>query len=261
MIIDLQGKKALVGGSSGGLGRSVALQLARSGASVTLMARNREKLADTLANLDISRNQDHQILQVDFSDFDGFTYALEDYFERNTVDILVNNTQGPTAGSALDKTVDDYQTAFDLLFKTIIKATELAIPGMRTKNWGRVINMTSVTVQEPLPHLALSNSIRAAVTTWAKSLASEIGPFGVTINNLLTGYFMTDRLRSLQTKTAEQRGISASQVLREAEGSIPMRRIGDPQEYGYLVAFLASDLAGYITGTNIAIDGGAMRSL
>ena len=261
MNISLKNKKALVGGSSGGIGKAIAQQLAASGASVTLMSHSQEKLQNIVANLPIDQGQEHQYLVVDFNDFHGYRNIITNYFEHNTIDILVNNTQGPSAGSALEKKVGDYQEAFDLLFKTVVFTTELALKNMIENNWGRIINVASVSVKEPLSYLALSNSIRAAVVTWAKSLATDVGKHHITVNNVLTGYFDTDRIAQLNAKKAEQLGIEQSEVLKEMESRVAVQRIGDPKEYGYLATFLASDNAAYITGINIPIDGGLLKSL
>jgi len=261
MNISLKNKRALVGGSSGGIGKAIAQQLAESGASVTLMSHSEGKLQRIVSELPNDQGQQHQYLVVDFNDFHGYRQIISEYFEGNSVDILVNNTQGPAAGSALEKKVSDYQEAFDLLFKTVVFTTELALKHMIENNWGRIINVASVSVKEPLSYLALSNSIRAAVVTWAKSLATDVGKYNITVNNVLTGYFDTDRIAQLNTKKAEQMNIEPSKVLEEMESRVPVKRIGDPKEYGYLAAFLASDNAAYITGINIPIDGGLLKSL
>tara|TARA_R110002051_G_scaffold302135_1_gene370430 strand:+ start:27679 stop:28464 length:786 start_codon:yes stop_codon:yes gene_type:complete len=261
MNISLKNKKALVGGSSGGIGKAIAQQLAESGASVTLMSHSEEKLKKIVSELPTNQGQEHQYLVVNFNDFNDYKNTITKFFESNTIDILINNTQGPTAGNALEKKVNDYQEAFDLLFKTVVFTTELALKSMMQKNWGRIINVASVSVKEPLSYLALSNSIRAAVVTWAKSLATDVGKYSITVNNVLTGYFDTDRITQLNTKKAEHLGIEPNDVLKEMESRVPVQRIGDPKEYGFLTTFLASDNAAYITGTNIPIDGGLLKSL
>lgn len=261
MKISLEGKKALVGGSSGGIGKAIAQQLASSGASVTLMARNEDKLRAVLASLPTSEGQSHHYLVVDFSDYEGYKKSISKYFESNSVDILINNTQGPSAGNALEKNVEDYQDAFNLLFKTVVFTTELALPHMMNNQWGRVINVASISVKEPLSYLALSNSIRASLVTWAKSLATDVGSKQITVNSILTGYFDTERIAQLNAKKAEQLGISEDEVLADMKSKVPLKRIGDPKEYGYLAAFLASDNAAFITGTQIPIDGGLLKSL
>ena len=157
--------------------------------------------------------------------------------------------------------MDDYQEAFDLLFKSVVLTTQLALPHMQQQHWGRIINIASISVKEPLNYLALSNSIRAAVVTWAKSLAYDVAKDGITVNSTLTGYFDTDRIAQLNSKKAEKLAISPDEVRANMEEQVPTKRIGKPDEYGYLVAFLASDQAAFITGTNIPIDGGLLKSL
>ncbi len=261
MNITLLDKNALVGGSSKGIGEAIAMQLAASGANVTLMARNEEKMKAIISLLPSDQGQKHQYLVVDFSNFETYKSTMHSFFNRHSIDILVNNTQGPAAGGALEKKVEDYQQAFDLLFKSVVFTTALALENMQKKGWGRIINVASISVKEPLNYLALSNSIRAAVVTWAKSLAFDVAKDGITVNNILTGYFDTDRIAQLNSKKAEKLGISASEVKANMEAQVPMKRIGDPKEYGFLVAFLASEQAAYITGINIPIDGGLLKSL
>ncbi|MAU71891.1 MAG: short-chain dehydrogenase [Pseudozobellia sp.] len=261
MKISLINKKALVGGSSGGIGKAIAQQLAESGASVTLMARSEDKLAQIVSGLPTDQGQSHQFLKVDFSDLEGYKKTISQYFANNSVDILVNNTQGPAAGNTLEKNTDDYQQAFDLLFKSVVFTTELALQKMKENKWGRIINVASVSVKEPLSYLALSNTIRAAVVTWAKSLASDVGSFNITVNSVLTGYFNTERISQLNAKKAQQLCIDQSEVRADMEEKVPVKRIGDPKEYGYLATFLASENAAYITGTQIPIDGGLLKSL
>lgn len=261
MNISLKGKKALVGGSSKGIGEAIAKQLAASGASVTLMARSAGRMQELIMEMDSSQGQQHQFLSVDFTDFEAYKVKISAFFETNIVDILVNNTQGPEGGSALEKKVDDYQNAFDLLFKSVIFTTELALKHMQEQQWGRIINIASISVKEPLNYLALSNTIRAAVVTWAKSLAYDVAKDGITVNSTLTGYFDTDRIAQLNSKKAEKLGVSPNEVRSNMEEQVPVKRIGDPKEYGYLVAFLASEQAAFITGTNIPIDGGLLKSL
>ena len=261
MQVSLSGKKALIGGSSGGIGKAIAVQLAKSGASVTLMARNENKLSAIVNALPSDTSQEHNYLLVDFTDFGAYKKIISSYFENNSIDILVNNTQGPVAGGAMEKGIEDYQDAFDLLFKSVVFTTELALKSMIAKKWGRIINVASVSVKEPLSYLVLSNTIRAAVVTWAKSLSIDVGASGITVNSILTGYFNTDRITQLNAKKAEKLGVSEEELLQTMEESTAVKRIGDPKEYGYLVAFLASQQASFITGTNIPIDGGYLRSL
>lgn len=261
MNIDLRNRKALVGGATSGLGKAIAMQLAANGTTVTLVSRNEEKLKETLALLSSDAGQQHKYLAVNFSDFNDYKNKIENYFKDHTIDILVNNTNGPTPGTALEKSSHDYQKAFDLLFQSVVLTTSLALPHMQQQQFGRVINLTSRTVQEPTENLVLSNTIRSAVTAWAKSLATCVAKDNITVNNILTGNFYTERLRSLIEAEAVQSRISFHEAKKQMENKIPAKRTGRPAEMGYLVAFLASEYAAYINGTNITIDGGLMRSL
>ena len=258
MKIDLRGKKALVGGSSKGIGLGVATELANSGASVCLMARNESRLKEIVAQLPSSNN--HSYLVVDFSKFEDFKIKIEEYVKNNQVDILINNTQGPPAGNSLSKNIDSYQEAFDLLFKSVVHTTSLVIPGMQKNKWGRIINVTSVSVKEPLNYLVLSNSIRSAVVAWAKSLSVDLGPDGITVNSILTGYFDTERIKELNKEKSKSLNISEAEVLDKMKSLVPASRLGRPEEYGYLVSFLSSDNAAYINGASIPIDGGLLKS-
>ncbi len=261
MKISLSGRKALVGGGSAGIGKAIACQLADSGAEITIMARNEDKLRAMIKELGRPDNQQHNYLVVDFTDYDSYCATIQEFFEKNNIDILVNNTQGPTGGGTLEKKVEDYQEVFDLLFKTVVFTTQEALRNMMKQEWGRIINVASVSVKEPLSYLALSNSIRAAVVTWAKSLAWDVGPYGITVNSVLTGFFDTERLAQLNSKKAEKMGIELDEVRRAMEELTAVNRIGDPREYGYLATFLASDKAAFITGTALPIDGGYLKSL
>lgn len=261
MEISLRGKKALVGGSSKGIGRAVAEQLAASGASVTLMARSEDLLKKIVEHLPRDNNQVHSYLVVDFNNFDAYQKTVTAFFENHSIDILINNTQGPEAGGALEKDINDFQSAFDLLFKCAVYTTTLALKQMQKQAWGRIINIASISVQEPLSYLVLSNSIRAALVTWAKTLSIEVAPYNITVNNTLTGYFDTERIAQLNHKKAEKMGVSPEAVRSAMEEAVPMKRIGDPKEYGALVGFMASEQASYITGSSIPIDGGLLKSL
>ncbi len=261
MKISLKNRKALVGGASSGIGKAIALQLASSGADVVLMARNEEKLQRLMKELNSTQGQEHSYLLVDFEDHNSFADVISDFFSKQQVDILINNTQGPASGGALEKDIEDFQQAFDLLFKNVVLTTQLALDHMTEQKWGRIINVASVSVKEPLPYLALSNTIRAAVVTWAKSLSIDVGAYGITVNSILTGFFDTERLTQLNAKKAEKLGVDEGDIMRTMEDLTAVKRIGRPEEYGYLTAFLASDMASYLTGTAIPLDGGSLKSL
>lgn len=260
MQISLEGKHALVGGSSKGIGRAIACQLAESGAKVTAVARSEGLLKDLVRELEDRTGRAHSCLVADYTDLKAYKALISAYLTKQPIDILVNNTQGPPAGTSLEKTVDDYQHAFDLLFQTAVFTTLQALPHMQQQGWGRVINVASVSVREPLNYLALSNSIRAGLVSWAKTLAGDAGPYGITVNSILTGYFNTDRLKQLNDKKAETMGISPEEVSAKLIEQVPVKRLGKPAEYGYLAAFLASDQAAYLNGATIPLDGGLLRS-
>ena len=258
MKIDLSGKKALVGGSSKGIGLGIAEQLAESGASVCLMARNESRLKEIVNQ--IPNSNKHSYLVVDFSKFEDYKIRIEEYTKNNQVDILVNNTQGPPAGNSLSKNIESYQEAFDLLFKSVVHTTSLVIPNMQKNKWGRIINVTSVSVKEPLNYLVLSNSIRSAVVAWGKSLSVDLGSDGITVNSILTGYFDTERIKELNKEKSKSLNISEAEVLDKMKSLVPASRLGQPKEYGYLISFLSSDNASYINGASIPIDGGLLKS-
>jgi len=261
MNIDLTAKNALVGASSQGIGLAIATQLAACGANVTLMARDEQRLKQLIEALPRTHpDQQHGYLKVDFSDYEGFDQAITAFFKGHTIDILVNNTNGPKAGKPTELKIEEYQNAFDLLFKTVCLTTLLALPHMKAQKFGRIINVSSISVKEPIGNLVLSNSIRSATAAWAKTLAGEVAAENITVNNIMTGLFYTDRLKHLIETEAKETGKSAQQIKDQRESQIPMKRFGKPEEYGNLVAFLASEYSSYITGTNIPIDGGLDKS-
>lgn len=257
MNIQLFSKNVLVGAATQGIGAGIAVELAKCGANVTVMSRNETKLKDFVASLPIvSADQNHEYLVADFSDFEDYKKRIAAYFSNHSIDILVNNTNGPEPGLALDKNPEDYQNAFDLLFKTVCETTLRALPHMMKQNYGRIINVSSLSVKEPINNLALSNSIRSAVIAWAKTLSNEVAQHNITVNNILTGYFDTERIQNLIRHEAQQTGASPEEIKKTRENKIPMKRLGKPSEYGHLVAFLASEYSAYLTGASIPLDGG-----
>ena len=261
MKISLKNKRALVGGSSKGLGYAVAKQLAISGAKVTLVARNVDALRDNVNELNKLTNIQHEFLEVNYNKFEDYKEKIKKYIICNPIDILVNNTQGPKAGDVESVSLDDYQKSFDLLFKSVVFTTNLCLYHMKKNKWGRIINMSSVSVKEPLNYLALSNTIRSALTSWSKTLANQIGIYNITVNNILTGYFDTERISDLNSEKAKKMNIKIDDVYQAMEDLVPLKRIGKPQEFAYLATFLASELSAYINGANIPIDGGLLKSL
>jgi 3-oxoacyl-[acyl-carrier protein] reductase len=261
MKINLKDKKAFIGGSSKGLGYAVAKQLAVCGAMVTLVSRNEPLLKKNMIELKKLTGVNHNYIVVDYNDSEGYNKIITEFFKTNSVDILINNTQGPNAGDVLSVSESDYKNAFNLLFQNTVNTSMAAIKGMKKNNWGRIINMTSVSVKEPLSYLALSNTIRSAVTSWGKTLSIESGKNNITVNNILTGFFNTERLNQLNSEKAKKFNVSAEQVFDKMSEMVPLKRIGEPEEFGYLVAFLSSDYADYINGINIPIDGGLLKSM
>ena len=261
MKINLKDKKAFIGGSSKGLGYAVAKQLAVCGAMVTLVSRNEPLLKKNMIELKKLTGFDHNYIVVDYNDSEGYNKIITEFFKTNSVDILINNTQGPNAGDVLSVSESDYKNAFNLLFQNTVNTSMAAIKGMKKNNWGRIINMASVSVKEPLSYLALSNTIRSAVTSWGKTLSIESGKHNVTVNNILTGFFNTERLNQLNSEKAKKFNVSTDAVFDRMSEMVPLKRIGEPKEFGYLVAFLSSDFADYINGANIPIDGGLLKSM
>tara|TARA_B100000524_G_C23645983_1_gene368472 strand:+ start:27 stop:812 length:786 start_codon:yes stop_codon:yes gene_type:complete len=261
MKINLKNRKALVGGSSKGLGYAVAKQLANCGAIVTLASRNEELLKKNIDELKKMTGNNHNYIVVNYNDTKKYKEIINDFFKNNSVDILINNTQGPQAADVLSVNESDYENTFNLLFQNTISTSMAALKGMKKNGWGRIINMASVSVKEPLSYLALSNTIRSAVTSWGKTLSIESGKDNVTVNNILTGFFNTERLKELNSEKAKKFNVNVDEIFQKMSEMVPMKRIGEPEEFGYLIAFLSSDYANYINGINIPIDGGLLKSL
>tara|TARA_B110000240_G_scaffold197978_1_gene255534 strand:- start:3017 stop:3802 length:786 start_codon:yes stop_codon:yes gene_type:complete len=260
MNISLKSKRALVGGSSKGLGYAVAKQLAKSGARVTLVARDEKRLLEIVKELNFETGLKHNYLVVDYNDFDNYQIKIKKYLSTNKIDILVNNTQGPKPGDVSSVSIEDYQKSFDLLFKSVVYTTMLVLENMKKNSWGRIINMTSVSVKEPLSYLALSNTIRSAVSSWGKSLSNDVGIYNITVNNILTGFFNTERINEINSLKAKELSVKIEEIFDAMKNLVPLKRIGEPNELGYLVTFLASNNAAYINGSNIPIDGGVLKS-
>lgn len=262
MNLDLSGKTAVVCGSTQGLGYASAVELALLGASVVLIARNEEKLQSVIKTLDHKKNQQHKYLVADFSFSDNVAAAINKFTsENNVAHILVNNTGGPAGGTALKASIEEFQQAFsNHLLCNHILATAL-VPGMKAAGYGRIINIISTSVKQPIPGLGVSNTIRAAVANWSKTLATELGPFGITVNNVLPGFTKTVRADYVIQKKATDSGRSQEEIMKELVNEIPVGRIGQPEEFGAAVAFLCSPAAAYINGINLPVDGGRLACL
>jgi 3-oxoacyl-[acyl-carrier protein] reductase len=262
MNIDLKGKTALVCGSTQGLGYASAVELALLGAQVILMARNIDKLKQAVQTLDNSKGQIHSYLLADFSDPAKVKSSIESFIKTGqTAHILVNNTGGPAAGTVLSSPPEDFIQAFNshLICNHIL--VQALVPGMKEAGFGRIINIISTSVKQPIPGLGVSNTIRAAVANWSKTLATELGPFGITVNNVLPGFTKTVRADYVIEKKVLESGKTSDEVMADLVKEIPAGRIGNPEEFGAAVAFLATPAAAYINGINLPVDGGRLNSL
>ncbi|MBN8578904.1 MAG: SDR family oxidoreductase [Cytophagales bacterium] len=258
MNLNLTGKHALVCGSTQGIGKAAAIELALLGTRVTLLARNEEKLIATVNEL---AEKSHQYLVADFSDADNLQQVITGYVAENPVHILVNNTGGPPAGLAIDASAADFLKAFTnhLICNQIL--TQAVVPGMKDAGYGRIVNVISTSVKIPIKGLGVSNTIRGAVANWAKTLSVELAPFGITVNNVLPGSTMTGRLDAILKANATRAGKSYEEALADMIEEIPAGRIADAHEVAAAIAFLASPAAGYINGINLPVDGGRTGSL
>lgn len=258
---NLFGTHALVCGSTQGIGKATALELARQGAQVTLLARNTDALNAVRTELSTEHGAHHGILEADMADTGALAAALATHVASTPVDILVNNTGGPAPGPAHLAEVDAFARAFQqhlLAFQTLVRA---CVPGMQQRGHGRIINVISTSVKQPLPNLGVSNTIRGAVANWGKTLATELGPFGITVNNVLPGATETERLSAIIKNKAAKTSATEAHVREEMLNEIPLRRFARPEEIAAAVAFLAGPTGGYINGINLPVDGGRTACL
>jgi 3-oxoacyl-[acyl-carrier protein] reductase len=261
MNLDLKGRRAVVCGSTQGIGKASALELATLGASITLMARNEEKLKQVLRELPAGPGQLHSYLVADFSSSAEVKVAIEKFASTNDVDILVNNTGGPPGGLASEAMAQDFVKAFETHLLSNQALVSAVIPAMKKNKWGRIINVISTSVKVPIYGLGVSNTIRGAVANWSKTLSLELAPYGITVNNVLPGATMTGRLESIAQTKAKNTGKNYDDILNEMIAEIPARRIGDAHEVAAAIAFLATPAAAYINGINVPVDGGRTGSL
>jgi len=261
MNLSLVNKNALVGGASAGIGRAVAIELAAMGANVTLVARTENTLQATLAELDKSQGQQHGYLVADFDDSQILLTKITELLLARPVHILVNNTGGPPGGPITGAKPEDFLRAYHnhLICNQLL--AQAVLPGMKNAGYGRIINIISTSVKEPLENLGVSNTTRWAVASWAKTWANETGAFGITVNNVLPGFTGTGRLREIIEKRAVASGMPVETVENQFRNQVPLRRFAEPAEVAAAVAFLASPAAGYINGINLPVDGGRTRSL
>lgn len=261
MNLDLTGKNALICGSTAGIGKATAIELAKLGATVTLVARNQEKLAATLQGLETKQHQEHQYLVVDFSNPELLKEVVEEAVKDRHYHILLNNTGGPKGGPIFSAQIEEFTHAFSqhLVCNQIL--VQALVPGMKEDGYGRIINVISTSVKQPIDGLGVSNTIRGAVANWSKTLANELGPFGITINNVLPGFTATGRLDDIIANAAKKLNKTEKDAAAFMQSIVPARRFAQPEEVAYAIAFLASPSASYINGINVPVDGGRTKSL
>lgn len=262
MEISLQHKRALVCGSTQGIGQAAALELASCGASVVLLARNEEKLRAVLDTLDTSLGQQHAYVLADHSRPDELRERVAAFLSSyGPVHILVNNTGGPPGGPIAKARPEEFTSAFGNHLLSNHHLAQAVLEGMKAERYGRIINVISTSVKQPLKGLGVSNTVRAAVANWAKTLAGEVAPFGVTVNNVLPGATSTQRLHNIIRNKSESAGHAEAAVIQEMLDEIPMARFAEPSEIAQAIAFLAGPAASYITGINLPVDGGRTSCL
>ncbi|MES2858700.1 MAG: SDR family oxidoreductase [Pseudomonadota bacterium] len=261
MDLALGGRHALVCGGSEGIGRAAAIELAALGADVTLLARREDALRDAVAALPCNGDQRHGFIIADVAQTPELGKAVAALVAKRPVHILVNNTGGPPGGAAHAADIAAYLDAFNKHLIANQALLQGVLPGMRAAQWGRIVNVISTSVKEPIANLGVSNTIRGAVASWAKTLSRELGGDGITVNNVLPGYTCTQRLEQILSDRSAATGKSREQVAESMLASVPAGRFADPADVGGVIAFLCSNAAGYVNGVSLAVDGGRMQSI
>ncbi len=261
MNLSLEEKNAIICGSTQGIGLAIAEELALLGANCTLIARNEEALQTAVQKLDTQLRQQHNYLVADFSKPDEVKNVIEKYVEKNTVHILINNSGGPAAGPIIEATEEAFLNTFNqhLICNHIL--TQAVVPSMKKEGYGRIVNVISTSVKIPLKNLGVSNTIRGAVASWAKSMANELGQFNITVNNVLPGFTATQRLSTLIDNIAKKGNTVVDIVEKNMMEEVPMKRFADASEIASVAAFLASPAASYVNGVSIPVDGGRTGSI
>ena len=261
MNLSLKDKTALICGSTQGIGLAIAIELSQLGANCILMARNETSLKNALEQLDASQGQHHNFIVADFSNPDEVKDLITAFTGKQNIQILINNTGGPASGPATEASEDEFLSAFNqhLICNHIL--AKAVIPGMKKDGYGRIINIISTSVKIPLPNLGVSNTIRGAVASWAKTMANELGQFNITVNNILPGATRTQRLENIISNNAAKANKTVDEMEMNMQKEIPMKRFGEAAEIAAVAAFLASPAASYVNGTSIPVDGGRTGSL
>lgn len=261
MNIDLTNKNALVCGSTAGIGRATAIQLAKLGATVTLVARDQVKLKETLIELPHDKGQKHNYFVADFTNSQQLKDKVEVAVSNKIFHILVNNTGGPKGGPIFSAEPDEFEKAFSMHVICNQILAQAVVPGMKEADYGRIINIISTSVKQPIDNLGVSNTIRGAVASWSKTMANELGQFGITVNNVLPGFTATDRLDDIVANAAKRMNKTEKEAAEAMKNLVPARRFAQPGEIANAVAFLSSEAASYINGINLPVDGGRTKSL
>ena len=261
MNLDLSGKNALIAGSTQGIGLAIAKELALLGASCTLIARNEESLKEAVKTLDTGHQQTHDYLVADFTDYKLVETVVNNYVANKTIHILINNSGGPAAGPAVEATPEAFLSAFQQHLICNQLVTLALLPRMKKAGYGRIVNVISTSVKIPLKNLGVSNTVRGAVASWAKTMSNELAAFGITVNNVLPGATATARLSTIINNKVAKTGLAKEVAEEEMIQEIPMKRFGQPEEIASLAAYLCSPAAGYLTGVSIPVDGGRTGSL
>lgn len=261
MNLSLEGKNALICGSSQGIGYAIAEELALMGANCILVARNKELLEAALIKLDTTLRQAHAFHVLDFNDHEATRQLLQTITGERTIHVLINNSGGPAAGPIVDATEEQFLQAFHQHLLTNHILTKGVMEGMKRESYGRIINIISTSVRIPLKNLGVSNTIRGAVASWAKTMSNELGQYGITVNNVLPGFTRTQRLNAIIENTATKKGVSIESVEKDMQDEVPLKRFGEASEIAAVAAFLASPAASYVNGVSIPVDGGRTGSI
>lgn len=260
MDLNLNNKYALVCGSTAGIGKATAIELAREGAFVTLVARNEDKLKQVIN--DLPNPENHSYIVADFSYPDELQHKLSHFIAtHHGFHILVNNTGGPAGGPVFEAKINEFEKAFAQHLKCNHVLVQTVVPFMKSIGYGRIVNVISTSVKQPLDDLGVSNTIRGAVANWSKTMANELGQFGITVNNVLPGATNTDRLAEIIKSQSDKTGHPEAELTSAMKRGIPAKRFAKPEELAYAITFLASERASYINGINLPVDGGRTKSL